>query len=54
MINFNFLQQNKFVTVYHISCSLSNAINSYSIVELAITVCFEDFHETVAPPSVNT
>ena len=25
---------------------LSNTINSNSIVDLAITVCFEDFHET--------
>ena len=33
---------------------LSSAINSYSIVHLAITVCFEDFHETTAPPNVNT
>ena len=33
---------------------LSSAINSYSIVDLAITVCFEDFHEIVAPPNVNT
>ena len=34
---------------------LSRAINSYSIVDLAITVCFEDFHETTAAsPNVNT
>ena len=32
---------------------LSNAINSDFIVDLAITVCFEDFHETAPPPSVN-
>ena len=33
---------------------LSSVINSYYIVDLAITVCFKDFHETVAPPNVNT
>ena len=33
---------------------LFSAINSYSIVHLAITICFEDFHETAAPPNVNT
>ena len=33
---------------------LSSAINSDSIVDLAITVCFEDFHDTIAPLSVNT
>ena len=33
---------------------LSSAINLYFIVDLVITICFEDFHETVAPLSVNT
>ena len=29
---------------------LSSAIN----LDMTITVCFEDFHEIVAPPNVNT
>ena len=33
---------------------LSKAINSDSIVDRAITVCLEDFHDTAAPVSVNT
>ena len=33
---------------------LSKVINSYSIVDRAITVCLEDFHDTAAPASVNT
>ena len=33
---------------------LSNAINSDSIVDMIITVCFQDFHETAPPPSINT
>ena len=33
---------------------LSSAINSDSIVDRAINICFEDFYETVAPHSVNT
>ena len=33
---------------------LSSAINSDYIVDLAITVCFEDFHDTIAIPNVNT
>ena len=33
---------------------LSSAINLDSIVNLAITVCFKDFHETATPPNVNT
>ena len=33
---------------------LSKAIKSYSIVDRAITICLEDFHDTVAPASVNT
>ena len=33
---------------------LSSAINSYSIVDLVITICFEDFHDTTAPPNVKT
>ena len=36
------------------SSHLSSAINSDSIVDLAITVCFEDFHDTIAIPNVNT
>ena len=32
----------------------SIAINSYSIVHLAITICFKNFHETAAPPNVDT
>ena len=33
---------------------LSNAINSDSIVDLAMHVCLEDFQETAAPPRVKT
>ena len=33
---------------------LSNVINLDSIVDLEITVCFEDFHEIVAILNVNT
>ena len=33
---------------------LSQAINSDSMVDLAIQVCLEDFQDTAAPPSVNT
>ena len=33
---------------------LSKEINSYSIVDQAITICFEDFRDTAAPISVNT
>ena len=33
---------------------LSQAINSNSIVDQAITVCLEDFHDTAVPASVNT
>ena len=33
---------------------LSNAMNSNFIVDMVIIVCFEDFHETAAPPSVST
>ena len=35
---------------------LSSAINSDSIVfvDMTITVCFEDFHETIVFPNVNT
>ncbi|KAL2460236.1 Uncharacterized protein Adt_43656 [Abeliophyllum distichum] len=36
------------------SPALSNAINSDSIVDRAMQVCFEDFQDTAAPPSVNT
>ena len=36
------------------SLHLSRAINSDSIVDLEIIVCFEDFHETAHPLSVNT
>ena len=32
------------------SSHLSSAINSDSIVDIVITICFEDFHETDAPP----
>ena len=32
---------------------LSRVINSNSIVDLVVTICFEDFYETVAPPNVN-
>ena len=32
----------------------SSAINSYSIVDMAISVCFKDFHETAALLNVNT
>ena len=33
---------------------LSSAIKSDSIVDLAITVYFEDFHDTAAPPGIKT
>ena len=33
---------------------LSIAINSYFIIDRAITVCLKDFHEIVAPSNVNT
>ena len=33
---------------------LYSVINSNSIVDLAITVCFEDMHETTAPSNVKT
>ena len=33
---------------------LSSDINSDSIVDMEITVCFEDFHDTTTPPNVNT
>ena len=36
------------------SLHLSSAINLDSIVDLAITICFDDFHETIATPNVNT
>ena len=36
------------------SPALSKAMNSDSIVDLAIQVCLEDFHDTAAPPSINT
>ena len=36
------------------SAALSSAMNSDSIVDLAIQVYLEDFHEIVAPPSVKT
>ena len=32
---------------------LSSSINLDSTVDLAITVCFEDFHEIATPPNVN-
>ena len=31
---------------------LSSAINLDFIMDLVITICFEDFHETVTPPSI--
>ena len=36
------------------SLHLSSVINVHSIVDLAITICFEDFHEHVASPNINT
>src|SRR3954464_9056175 len=36
------------------SAHLSKAINSDSIVDLAMIVCLEDFQDTAAPPNVNT
>ena len=36
------------------SAAVSKAINYDSIVERAIHVCLDDFHDTAAPPSVNT
>ena len=36
------------------SSALSKVINLASIVDRVFMVCFEDFHEMVAPPSVNT
>ena len=36
------------------SSALSKAINSNSIVDLAKQVYFEDFQDTVAPPTVKT
>ena len=36
------------------SLYLSNAINSYSIVDMEITIYFKVFHETVDPRNVNT
>ena len=36
------------------SSHLYRAINYDSVVDLTITVCLEDFHETVAPLNVNT
>ena len=33
---------------------LSSAINLDSIVDVAIIICFKDFHETATPPNVNT
>ena len=32
----------------------SNAMNSYSIIDLAIIVYLDDFHETTTPASLNT
>ena len=39
---------------YHSAFSphLPSAIKSDFIVDLVITVCFEDFHDTAAPPNV--
>ena len=36
------------------SPALSKAMNSDSIVDLAMQVCLEDFQDTVAPPRVKT
>ena len=36
------------------SATLSKAMNSDSIVDLVSNVFLEDFHDTTAPPSVNT
>lgn len=34
------------------SAALSKATNSASMVDRVVTVCFVDFHDTAAPPSV--
>src|SRR5262249_6607117 len=48
------MSSKKFLSHSASSAALSNAINSDSIVDRAIHVCLEDFHETAAPPNVKT
>ena len=48
------ISSKKFRIHYASSPALPKAINSYSIVDLAMQVCFEDFQDTAALPSVNT
>ena len=48
------ISSRKFRSHYASSPVLSNAMNSDSIVDLAMQVCLEDFQETTAPPKVNT
>ena len=44
----------KLCSNYDFSTALSSAINTDSIVDIAIHVCLEDFHDIAAPPRVNT
>ena len=47
------MSSRKWCSHFASSPHLSSAINSDSIVDLAIAVCFEDFHDTIAIPNVN-
>ena len=46
------MSSRKFLNHFASLVALSNAINSDFIVDHAMHVCFEDFHDTVAPPNV--
>ena len=48
------MSSKKWRTHYAYSPALSKAMNSDSIVDRAIHVCFVDFQETTVPPRVKT
>lgn len=48
------ISSRKFLSHSAFSIALSSAINYDSIVDLAIQVYLVDFHDTAAPPNVNT
>ena len=48
------ISSKKFRSHSAFSPALSNAMNSDSIVDRAIYIYLEDFHDTAAPPSVKT
>jgi hypothetical protein len=50
----NFMSNNIFLSHFASFPNVANAINSYSIVECEIHVCFFDAQEIAPPPKENT